>query len=128
MEKPPRLLRLLRQRSYGWQATVVRRRTASTTWKPEQSNVSLSSWDLASTIHISHPRASPRTTQGSNRSKASPNRVRSSPVRRYSCLQLTEPQPMVQASTADAERARAFYEDALGLALVADEPSALVFD
>jgi len=25
-------------------ATVVRRRTASTTWKPEQSNVSLSSW------------------------------------------------------------------------------------
>jgi NAD(P)-dependent dehydrogenase (short-subunit alcohol dehydrogenase family) len=52
MEEPPCRLRLSRQRSSGWQAMVVRIRAASTTWKPEQSNVSLSSWDLASTIHI----------------------------------------------------------------------------
>ena len=32
------------------------------------------------------------------------------------------------AATADPDRARAFYEDVLGLKLVADEPWALVFD
>ncbi len=31
-------------------------------------------------------------------------------------------------STADADRARAFYENVLGLSFVADEPPALVFD
>jgi len=52
MERQPCRLRLSRQRSSGWQAIFVRTQTASTTWKPEQSNVSPSSWDLASTIHI----------------------------------------------------------------------------
>ena len=31
-------------------------------------------------------------------------------------------------ATADAERARSFYQDSLGLPLVADDPVALVFD
>ena len=35
--------------------------------------------------------------------------------------------PILFLATADAERARAFYERALGLAFVADEPPALVF-
>lgn len=52
MEEPPCRLRLLRQRSSGWQATGVRSRTTSTTVESEQSNVSPSLWDLASTIHI----------------------------------------------------------------------------
>jgi NAD(P)-dependent dehydrogenase (short-subunit alcohol dehydrogenase family) len=65
MEKPPCRLRLLRQRSSGWQAMVVRRRTASTTWEPEQSNASLSSWvlpdrnpalGLKPQIHMADPR------------------------------------------------------------------------
>src|SRR5207302_1352000 len=52
LEKPRCRLTLSRQRSSGWQAILVRRRTASTTWKPERSSVSQSSWDLVSTIHI----------------------------------------------------------------------------
>lgn len=36
--------------------------------------------------------------------------------------------PIAFVSTADGERARAFYEEALGLRLVADEGFALVFD
>jgi len=35
---------------------------------------------------------------------------------------------MAFAATSDAARARAFYEDALGLRMVADEPFAVVFD
>jgi catechol 2,3-dioxygenase-like lactoylglutathione lyase family enzyme len=35
--------------------------------------------------------------------------------------------PVLFLATADAERARAFYERVLGLAFVADEPPALVF-
>lgn len=35
--------------------------------------------------------------------------------------------PMLFLATANAERSRAFYEKVLGLALVADEPPALVF-
>ena len=35
--------------------------------------------------------------------------------------------PVLFLATANAERSRAFYEGALGLALVADEPPALVF-
>ena len=35
--------------------------------------------------------------------------------------------PIVFLATANAERARAFYERALGLAFIADEPPALVF-
>ena len=35
--------------------------------------------------------------------------------------------PVLFLATANAERARAFYESALGLAFVADEPPALVF-
>jgi catechol 2,3-dioxygenase-like lactoylglutathione lyase family enzyme len=31
-------------------------------------------------------------------------------------------------ATSDSARARAFYEDVLGLRLIADEPYALVFD
>ncbi len=43
---------LSRRRSSGWPAMVVLRRTGSTMWEPERSNVLPSSWDLASTIHI----------------------------------------------------------------------------
>jgi catechol 2,3-dioxygenase-like lactoylglutathione lyase family enzyme len=35
---------------------------------------------------------------------------------------------MAFVATRDTERARAFYRDVLGLKLIADEPSALVFD
>jgi len=35
--------------------------------------------------------------------------------------------PILFLATANAERARAFYEEVLGLAFVADEPPALVF-
>jgi catechol 2,3-dioxygenase-like lactoylglutathione lyase family enzyme len=41
---------------------------------------------------------------------------------------LGESELMAFCATADAERARAFYEGTLGLRLVADEPYALVFD
>jgi catechol 2,3-dioxygenase-like lactoylglutathione lyase family enzyme len=41
---------------------------------------------------------------------------------------LTTARPMAFVATADAARARAFYQDTLGLHLVADEPFALVFD
>jgi catechol 2,3-dioxygenase-like lactoylglutathione lyase family enzyme len=41
---------------------------------------------------------------------------------------LGESELMAFCATADADRARAFYENTLGLRLVADEPYALVFD
>jgi catechol 2,3-dioxygenase-like lactoylglutathione lyase family enzyme len=41
---------------------------------------------------------------------------------------LSEAKVMTFVATADAARSLAFYRDVLGLALVADEPYALVFD
>jgi catechol 2,3-dioxygenase-like lactoylglutathione lyase family enzyme len=43
-------------------------------------------------------------------------------------MPLSEAPPIAFLATTDAERARAFYERALGLAFVADEGVALVFD
>jgi catechol 2,3-dioxygenase-like lactoylglutathione lyase family enzyme len=41
---------------------------------------------------------------------------------------LREARPIAFVATTDPDRALAFYRDVLGLALVADEPFALVFD
>jgi len=41
---------------------------------------------------------------------------------------LRDAAPIALVTTTDPERARAFYEGALGLTFVADEPFALVFD